>query len=150
MYYAMFDKDKQSTMASKAHRGMPCEIKNYPHGTVKINTLMKGWLQALNEHPVLCAGLFEVRFLTTQTEDAVIVGCYKKPLTAEWQTTADLVANQLHVKIVGRSRKVKMIAGASYSFWTALLFTPPLLTHLLQSYTVLTCIFSSHDLYTYV
>ena len=113
MYYAMFDKDKQSTMASKAHRGMPCEIKDYPHGTVKINTLMEGWLRALNTHPVLCAGLFEVRFLTTQTEDAVIVGCYKKPLTAEWQTTADLVANQLHVKIVGRSRKVKMIAGDS-------------------------------------
>ena len=107
MYYAMFDKPE----GEKEGRGMPCEVKHYPHGTVKLNALMPQWLDALREHPILAVSLFETRFLTTLTDDAVIVVCYKKPLTAEWQTAADAVAAKLGVKIVGRSRKLKLIAG---------------------------------------
>ena len=107
MYYAMFDKQKEG----KDGRGVPCEVKHYPHGTVKLNALMPQWLDALRAHPVLAVSLFEARFLTTLTDDAVIVVCYKKPLTAEWQTAADAVAAQLGVKIVGRSRKLKLVAG---------------------------------------
>jgi tRNA (uracil-5-)-methyltransferase len=113
MYYAMFDKEQvdEDAKKSKNARGVPCEVKHYPHGTKKINTLMTQWLEALKEHPILCVSLFEARFLTTQTDDAVIVVCYKKPLTADWQVAADAVAAKLQVKIVGRSRKLKLVAG---------------------------------------
>mmetsp|Transcript_25386 Transcript_25386/g.24288 ORF Transcript_25386/g.24288 Transcript_25386/m.24288 type:complete len:297 (+) Transcript_25386:893-1783(+) len=55
--------------------------------------------------------LFEVRFVTTQSDNAVITLCYKCPMKPEWQAEADKAALLLNVKIVGRSRKVKKIAG---------------------------------------
>jgi tRNA (uracil-5-)-methyltransferase len=103
MYYAMFEKED--------NRNIPCEIKSFPCGSVLMNTLMQKFKEALKDFPALCFTLFEVRFVTTQSDNAVITLCYKCPMKPEWQAEADRAALLLNVKIVGRSRKVKKIAG---------------------------------------
>jgi len=103
MYYAMFEKED--------NRNVPCEIKSFPCGSVLMNTLMQKFMEALKEFSALSFTLFEVRFVTTQSDNAVITLCYKCPMKPEWQAEADKAALLLNVKIVGRSRKVKKIAG---------------------------------------
>ena len=49
---------------------------------------MKELLVAFQESKVIFDSLFEVRFLTTQTNDAVVTLLYKKPLSSEWKAAA--------------------------------------------------------------
>lgn len=103
MYYAMFEKED--------NRQVACEIKSFPRGTVLMNTLMVRFMEVIKDYPSMCTGLFEVRFVTTQSNNAVLTLCYKCPLQSDWQVSAEAAALTLNVKIVGRSRKVKQVAG---------------------------------------
>ena len=103
MYYAMFEKE--------GIRQVPCEIKSFPRGSVLMNSLMVKFMDVIKDLPNMRVGLFEVRFVTTQSENAVLTLCYKCPIKPEWQAEAEIAATKLQVKIVGRSRKVKQIAG---------------------------------------
>ncbi|KAJ1425279.1 uracil-5--methyltransferase-domain-containing protein [Ochromonadaceae sp. CCMP2298] len=101
-YYSMYDDVDKFT---------PCEVKQFPRGSQQINKLMTQLLATFREYPDIFTALFEVRFLTTQTEEAVITLCYKRPLSEGWQAAAEEVCAKLGVKIVGRARKMKQVAG---------------------------------------
>ena len=101
-YYCMFEAGQNR---------QPYEIKTFPRGSVKINQLMKGIMDVIQYSTPLFKGLFEIRFLTTQLDEAVIILCYRTPLQDGWQAAADAAAEKLKVKIVGRARKVKAVAG---------------------------------------
>jgi tRNA (uracil-5-)-methyltransferase len=101
-YYSMYDDVDKVT---------PCEVKQFPRGSKQINRLMTELLATFTEKPDIFQNLFEVRFLTTQTEEAVITLCYKRPLSEGWQAAAEEVCTKLGVKIVGRARKMKQCAG---------------------------------------
>ena len=103
MYYAMFEKEN--------NRQVACEIKSFPRGTVLMNTLMVRFMEIIKDYPSMCTGLFEVRFVTTQSSNAALTLCYKCPLQPDWLAAAEAAALVLNVKIVGRSRKVKQVAG---------------------------------------
>lgn len=47
-----------------------------------MNTLMTRFMEIIKEHPIICGGLFEVRFVTTQANNAILVLVYKKPIAA--------------------------------------------------------------------
>lgn len=89
----------------------PQEVVNFPRGTALINKLMADLMVVFQEQNVIFQNLFEVRFLTTQTEQAIIILLYKKPLPAEWQAVAEDLCKKLNVKIVGRARKMMQVAG---------------------------------------
>ena len=91
----------------------PCEVTNFPRGTPLINKLMADLLVVFKERPVIFENLFEVRFLTTQLQEAIIVLCYKRPLPATWLSVAEEVCKELNVKIVGRARKMMQVAGGN-------------------------------------
>jgi tRNA (uracil-5-)-methyltransferase len=102
-FYAMFD---------PANKGQALEIKCFPRGSVRINTLMTELHKLFFEFKNLFSNAFEVRFLTTLKDDeACIVICYKKPLSAGWQAEAEEVSKRLNAKIIGRARKMKQVAG---------------------------------------
>eukprot|EP00600_Ochromonadales_sp_CCMP1393_P014734 CAMPEP_0175007242 /NCGR_PEP_ID=MMETSP0005-20121125/6296_1 /TAXON_ID=420556 /ORGANISM="Ochromonas sp., Strain CCMP1393" /LENGTH=436 /DNA_ID=CAMNT_0016262649 /DNA_START=66 /DNA_END=1373 /DNA_ORIENTATION=+ len=101
-YYSMYDDVDKTT---------PCEVKQFPRGTPLINRLMLDFMTVFQESSDIFQNLFEVRFLTTQTEEAVVVLCYKRPLSAGWQAAAEAVCKKLNIKIVGRARKMKQVAG---------------------------------------
>lgn len=101
-YYAMFDEGNKS---------VPCEITSFPRGTHKMNQLMNELRENINSVPELYESLFEARFVTTQIDEASIVLIYKRPLPATWKQHAEVLAARLNAKIIGRSRKVKEVAG---------------------------------------
>lgn len=103
-FYAMYDEND---------KGVPYEVKSFPRGTKMINDLMDSFMKVFAEYKVIFDNLFEVRFVTTQSQQAVVTLLYKKPLHNDWHKTAEEVASKLNVKIVGRSRKVVQIAGGS-------------------------------------
>ena len=99
----MFDKDKK-----------PVVITSFPRGTVLLNELMNKLLIQLRIHTLLRTKLFEVRFLTTSINEAVIVLIYKQPLTDNWSISAKQLSIDLGgVIIVGRSRKQKIIINTN-------------------------------------
>lgn len=107
-YYAMFEPDAAKRQAA--------EISTFPRGTVYLNTLMVQLMLVLKkpEFKPLNGSLFEVRFVCTQTEQAVIVLLYRMPLPKQWRDLAILCIQELGqsgkvIKIVGRSHKIKEV-----------------------------------------
>lgn len=102
VYYAMFDEFRNG-----------CEIKTFPRGTILMNELMDKLMNHIHSSDVLQDKLFEVRFVTTLSNNAVIVLIYRRPINIddEWSKAALELSKALNVKIVGRSRKVKIVAG---------------------------------------
>lgn len=99
------------TMSEPGDGRNPCEVVDFPRGSHLINKLMGEFTKVFKERPVIFENLFEVRFLTTQTQQAIVVLCYKRPLPAAWLAVAEEVAKELNVKIVGRARKMMQVAG---------------------------------------
>ena len=99
------------TMCEAGQARQPCEVVNFPRGTHLINKLMSDLHVVFKESEPIFRNLFEVRFLTTQTNDAIIVLLYKQPLPPTWQAAAEEVCKKLNVKIVGRARKMMQVAG---------------------------------------
>ena len=87
------------------------EVTNFPRGTELINKLMPELMVEIKASNEIFENLFEVRFMTTQTNEAVITLCYKKPLCDNWLTAAEALSKKLGMKILGRARKVLVIAG---------------------------------------
>jgi tRNA (uracil-5-)-methyltransferase len=87
-----------------------CEIKSFPRGSLRINWLMDNLMLQLKQNRILRESIFEVRFVTTQIDEAVIILLYHKPLIADvWIPEAEKLSQVLNAKIVGRSRKTKLM-----------------------------------------
>ena len=87
----------------------PYIIDNFPIGAPLINQLMPKILSAVNANEILSRKLFSMEFLTTTTDQALVTLIYHKLLDEEWQQKASQLAAQLNIKIIGRSRKQKMV-----------------------------------------
>lgn len=89
-------------------------IEDFPIACEKIRTLMPQLKAALNAQPHLREKLFQVEFLTSTQQDAVISLIYHKPLDNTWQTAAVALAKSLGVSLIGRARGQKIVVGQSY------------------------------------
>ena len=96
----------------------PHEIDRFPMGSRKINELMPIVREAI-QPAVLGRKIIDVRFLTTQTDDALIALAYNRDLkgckefsTEEWQDAARDLHQKTGATIVGRSRKFKVVVGS--------------------------------------
>ena len=97
-----------------AGRGPPHEVPTYPMGSLRINELMPLVRAELLGVEELRTKINDVRFLTTQSGDALISITYNRPIDPEvWSSAAEglIVALGGGVRIVGRSRKVKVVVG---------------------------------------
>lgn len=103
MYYAMFDENEKR---------VPLEVTSFPRGTELLNELMSKLLVEISSHNCLSKSLFEARFLTTLSGEAVVVLLYHKALVdEEWKSAASLIASKLNISIIGRSRNKKLVVG---------------------------------------
>ena len=106
-YYAMFEPEAAKRQAA--------EITSFPRGSLFLNVLMDMLMKVLKmpEYKPLNSSLFEVRFVCTQTEQAVIVLLYRMPLPSKWRDLA--ISSMQHLpqgkvlKIIGRSLKIKEV-----------------------------------------
>jgi tRNA (uracil-5-)-methyltransferase len=87
----------------------PYIIDDFPIGAELINRLMPIILAAVNANEMLSRKLFSMEFLTTTTQQVLVTLIYHKPLDEQWQLQASLLAKQLNIKIIGRSRKQKVV-----------------------------------------
>lgn len=92
----------------------PYTIDSFPAGSTTMQALMPRLRQAVNQSTVLRHKLFQVEFLTSTTEDAVVTLIYHKPLDEQWQQEAEALAASLEISILGRSRKQKHVIGRDY------------------------------------
>ena len=112
IYYIMFNKDDE--------RRMPHAVPSYPMGSKRINELMPLVLAAVETDPALNQRIADIRFVTTLLGDALVVMTYNRPIDKDssWEDAAYKLAEVLGlgpamqpVKIVGRSRKVKIVVN---------------------------------------
>lgn len=107
LFYAMFERDEQQN--KKVIR-----IDEFPIADASINQLMPVLLNALKAEPLLSNRLFEVHFLATLKGEMLVSLIYRCPLTAEWEALAKQLAEQLQIKIIGRSRGQKLVLSDEF------------------------------------
>lgn len=104
--YAMFKPDDKRT---------PVLLEQFPIASQQINTLMPLLKKAWQTYPQLAHKLFQIEFLTTLKGDALVTLCYHKPLDSDWQQIAQMLANELNINLIGRSRKQRLVIGRDYA-----------------------------------
>ncbi|MGK0440428.1 MAG: tRNA (uracil-5-)-methyltransferase [Pseudohongiellaceae bacterium] len=104
-FYVMFRKDEPK---------QPHRVDDFPIGSKTINRLMPELMTAIKAQPNLRHKLFQIEFLTTLSNQALISLIYHKKLDEEWQQHAKQLQQQLGALIIGRSRKQKVIIESDY------------------------------------
>lgn len=102
LYYIMFDSSTQQRI----------RVDQFPIASELINQLMPALLDYIRERPTLRYRLFQVDFLSTTTNQAVVSLLYHRSLEEDWQQEAELLQEHLSqfgtIYIVGRARKQKL------------------------------------------
>jgi len=92
----------------------PFIIEDFPIGAPLIAELMPPLLDALNNSQILSRKCFSAEFLTTKSGEALITLIYHRPLDNDWEREACALQTQLGVKIIGRSRKQKLVLDQDF------------------------------------
>ena len=105
LFLAMFD---------PAEPRMPIEIAQYPFGSTAIQYRLEPLVDALNQSDVLKRKLFQLEFLTTTTGECLLTLIYHCALDTDWEEQAAVLGRILDCKIIGRSRKQKIVLSDEY------------------------------------
>lgn len=92
----------------------PYIIHDFAIGSALINQLMPRILAAVNAIDTLSFKLFSMEYLTTTTDQALITLIYHRQLDDEWQRVATELQSALNIKIIGRSRKQKVVLSDDF------------------------------------
>lgn len=105
IFFAMFKKDQPKT---------PVRIENFPIGAAIINRLMEDLIAEIKQSDLLRHKLFQMEFLTTLSGEALVTFIYHKRLSENWQRIAEQLQIRHKIKIIGRSRKQKLVLSDDY------------------------------------
>ncbi|VTM73346.1 tRNA (uracil(54)-C(5))-methyltransferase [Raoultella planticola] len=102
LYHIMFDQQTKSRI----------RVDSFPAASELINQLMAEILDGVRDNPVLRHKLFQVDYLTTMSNQAVVSLLYHKKLDDEWRQQAEILrdalrAKNLNVHLIGRATKTK-------------------------------------------
>jgi tRNA (uracil-5-)-methyltransferase len=84
-----------------------CQIVS-PH----IQEIMPKLISELEKDLILSYKLFAVEFLGSTTHDMLVTLIYHKKLDVEWNVLAKQIEEKLNIKVMGRSRKQKIILSS--------------------------------------
>ncbi|MBR0565912.1 tRNA (uridine(54)-C5)-methyltransferase TrmA [Azoarcus sp. L1K30] len=98
--YAMFDPEAPK---------VPVTIEYFPQACEAICAMMPRLRDLVQCNPVLKFRLFQVEFLATLSGDMLIALVYHRALDDAWALAARALAAELGVKLIGRSRKQKIV-----------------------------------------
>lgn len=107
-FYAMFEAGQKASAKTLKR------TDNLPIASQRINGLMPALLAVIKANPRLLARLFQVEFLSTLRGDTLVSLIYHKPLDDDWTADASVLAQQLGIHIVGRSRGQKIVLSQDY------------------------------------
>jgi tRNA (uracil-5-)-methyltransferase len=101
-------------MFNKAEPKQPVRIDHFSIGSEMITGLMDSLMTAIKASPLLRHKLFQIEFLTTLSGEALVSMIYHKALGDEWQQLAEQLQQELQIKIIGRSKKQRMVLSEDY------------------------------------
>mgnify|MGYP000334919344 CR=1 FL=1 len=101
--YAMYDIDKKLLCLDS------CSIVSN-----QIKSLMPQLLNQLQQVEILNNKVFSVEFLNALDGDMLVTLIYHKKLDEEWNEEAKKIEKKLDIKIIGRSRKQKVVLSDDY------------------------------------
>lgn len=92
----------------------PFIIQDFPIGSAIINRLMPQIMAEINNSDTLSYKLFSMEYLTTSTEEALITLIYHRQLDEQWQQVAEQLQSTFNIKVIGRSRKQKVVLSDDF------------------------------------
>ncbi|MGI1678159.1 MAG: tRNA (uridine(54)-C5)-methyltransferase TrmA [Cellvibrionaceae bacterium] len=92
----------------------PTYVESFPTASLSINKLMPILKSEFLSSELMRNRLFQIEFLSTLTGDMLVTMIYHKPLTEEWESAARILSDKLNVKIIGRSKKQKLVLQHDY------------------------------------
>ncbi|ROP49046.1 tRNA (uracil-5-)-methyltransferase [Enterobacter sp. BIGb0383] len=109
MYHIIFDQQSKK----------PVRVDTFPAASELINQLMTAILDGVRNTPILRHKLFQIDYLTTMSNQAVVSMIYHKALDDEWTREATalrdaLRAQNINVHIIGRASKTKIVLGQDF------------------------------------
>lgn len=104
-FYVMFKRGEPKT---------PYRIDEFLIGSERIQQLMATLLAEINCQPVLRQRLFQVEFLTTLSGESLVTLIYHRALGLDWEQAARELQNTLNTKIIGRSKKQRIVLTQDY------------------------------------
>ncbi|MFT4020959.1 MAG: tRNA (uridine(54)-C5)-methyltransferase TrmA [Acinetobacter sp.] len=107
LFYAMFERDdkNQKTVV---------RVDDFPIASASINQLMPILLDALKQHDALHHRLFEIDFLATLSGEMLVSLIYHRKLDEQWEILAKQLAQDLNIRIIGRSRGQKFVLSDDF------------------------------------
>lgn len=109
LHYAMFEVDREDPGKKRVIR-----LDDFPVASRRINALMPALLDAIRDEPLMRRKLFQVEFLTTLSDEALITLIYHRPLDDAWEAEARRLQERLGVMIIGRSRKQRLVLARDH------------------------------------
>src|SRR5574344_853691 len=79
-----------------------------------IKNLMPKLLNELQKSMILSFRLFAIEFLVSSTSDMLVTLIYHKKLEDEWINLAKQIEQKFNIKIIGRSRKQKIVLSSDF------------------------------------
>jgi len=104
-YYAMFDPREPRK---------PIEVTTFPVASKVICQLMMPLMSEINNDRVLSKKLFQIEFLSSTLDQAVVTLIYHRPLDEQWQGRAKELEDRYGISVIGRSRKQKIVLSKDY------------------------------------
>lgn len=104
--------DIHYAMNALEHKGVVL-IEECPQVSEYIAQLMPALLKLLKEHAIDFK-LFGADFLSSTSSQTVVSLLYHRRLDDEWSEKAKLIAKELGISIIGRSRKQKVVIGEDF------------------------------------
>lgn len=90
------------------------EISSCQIVSLDISNLMPKLLEEIQKNKTLSFKLFAIEFLNSTTGDMLITLIYHRKLEEDWNELAKELSNKFNIKIIGRSRKQKVILENDY------------------------------------
>lgn len=103
VYYAMNHVDKKGVVF----------VEECPQVSLHISSLMPKLLQKITDAKIGFK-LFGADFLSSSSGEIVVSLLYHRKLDDEWKEIAKIIASELDIYIIGRSRKQKVVIGQDY------------------------------------
>ena len=79
-----------------------------------ISNIMPILIKKLQEKDILNNKLFTVEYLSSTTNDILVTLVYHRKLDENWQEEAKILEKELNIKIIGRSRKQKVVLSSDF------------------------------------
>jgi tRNA (uracil-5-)-methyltransferase len=115
-FWKNFDENDDPTLsyAMTSFEKNTVEIKDCSIVSLSISELMPQLLAKIQADETLFFKIYACEFLCASTEDMLVTLIYHKKLDETWEQKAKAIEQELNIKIIGRSRKQKVVLSEDF------------------------------------